>query len=223
MTRPRVVLAWRMGADGRIAPGAGRGVSPGSPADRARLRTLRQAACAIVVGARTIALDDYPLVVPLPPDVAAARAARGAPPAPLVVVASGRGRVPPAAQVLARQPRAIVAVTEAAPAEHRARLLAVADVWVAGVATIDWPLVLARLANERGVREVLGEGGALLNASLLAAGVVDELYVTVSPALDGGDGPGPIGTGFTPGSARALTLVESQVEDGELFVRYRLA
>src|SRR3712207_7174834 len=50
---------------------------------------------------------------------------------------------------------------------------------------VDLPLALDRLAG-RGLEQVVCEGGPALLRSLLDAGAVDELALTLSPALVGG-------------------------------------
>jgi 5-amino-6-(5-phosphoribosylamino)uracil reductase len=49
----------------------------------------------------------------------------------------------------------------------------------------DLPRLMAEL-NDRGVRSVLCEGGPTLNSFLFAAGLVDELFLTMNPKLVGG-------------------------------------
>ena len=49
----------------------------------------------------------------------------------------------------------------------------------------DLPRLMAQL-REHGMRSVLCEGGPTLNSFLLAAGLVDELFLTLNPKLLGG-------------------------------------
>ena len=82
------------------------------------------------------------------------------------------------------------------------------------------PRRCATCAQERGVRALLCEGGPRLHAELEAAGLVDELFLTIAPKLAGGDGAAhPRGrrcprspSSSWPGCWR---------QDGELFARYR--
>ena len=55
----------------------------------------------------------------------------------------------------------------------------------------------------RGVRALLCEGGPTLNSALLEAGVVDELFLTLSPMLSGEPGAKRIVEGHGPAGARA--------------------
>jgi riboflavin biosynthesis pyrimidine reductase len=64
------------------------------------------------------------------------------------------------------------------------------DVLRAGDRRVDLTLALARLASMvPGVRMVQAEGGPTLNAGLLRADAVDELNLTISPVMAGGDSP----------------------------------
>jgi riboflavin biosynthesis pyrimidine reductase len=81
----------------------------------------------------------------------------------------------------------IVLATGRAKPSDLGRLRKVADcVAVFGSETIDWKEALAWLRREWGVRRLLCEGGAELNGSLLRAGVVHELHLTVCPYIFGG-------------------------------------
>ena len=76
------------------------------------------------------------------------------------------------------------------------------------------------LRTERGVRSLLCEGGPTLHAELVAAQLVDELFVTRAPRIAGGAGPG-IFSGLEAGT-RELELVWLFETGGELYARYRL-
>ncbi len=75
--------------------------------------------------------------------------------------------------------------------------------------------------REEGVGALLCEGGPTLHGALQAAGLVDELFLTVAPKLTGGDGPHILEAG--PPSIVELELAWLLEEDGELFARYRRA
>ena len=94
-----------------------------------------------------------------------------------------------------------------------------ADVIVAGSAGVELPEAVAALGR-LGASSVLAEGGPSLNGALAAAGLLDELCLTISPALAGGDAPrilnGP--PLAPPPRLRLRSLCE---EDGFLFARYR--
>ena len=88
-------------------------------------------------------------------------------------------------------------------------------VLVCGDDDVDLPLALERLA-ELGHEHVLWEGGPTRFRDLLAAGVVDELDLSVAPALVGG------GHHLLEGLPAVVRPEPRQVleEDGVLFARY---
>jgi riboflavin biosynthesis pyrimidine reductase len=92
---------------------------------------------------------------------------------------------------------------------------------VAGDHDVDLAVALTTLQS-MGHRTVLSEGGPTLNAQLVAAGLLDELCLTVSPRMVGGDAKrilaGPLLT--PPAELRLHSICE---EDGYLFLRYRSA
>ncbi|HSR94102.1 MAG TPA: dihydrofolate reductase family protein [Solirubrobacterales bacterium] len=81
----------------------------------------------------------------------------------------------------------------------------------------DLPALLRSLHGE-GVRALLCEGGPTLHGALQAAGLVDDLFLTIAPKLVGGGAPrileGDLG-GIEP-----LDLAWLLEDDGELFARY---
>lgn len=84
------------------------------------------------------------------------------------------------------------------------------------------PEVLRELREERGIRSILCEGGPTLNASLLEAGLMDELFLSVAAKLAGG-GVEP-GIVHGPGLPEAieLDLVSAYAYESNLFLRYRI-
>lgn len=86
---------------------------------------------------------------------------------------------------------------------------------------VDLPSLLGSL-REEGVRALLCEGGPTLHGALQAAGLVDELFLTIAPKLSGGEAP-RILEGQAPPDVSRLELAWLLEEDGELFARYALA
>jgi len=83
---------------------------------------------------------------------------------------------------------------------------------------VDLPALLRSL-HEEGVRALLCEGGPTLHGSLQAAGLVDELFLTIAPKLAGGGAPRILEGDLT--AVTPLELAWLLEEDGELFARYR--
>jgi riboflavin biosynthesis pyrimidine reductase len=85
---------------------------------------------------------------------------------------------------------------------------------------IDVGLVVADLAG-RGAGVVLAEGRPSLNHQWVAAGLVDELNLTISPLLVGGTAK-RILSGPTLAAPAGLRLDRVLSDDGYLFCRYLL-
>ncbi len=115
--------------------------------------------------------------------------------------------------------RPLVLTTDSADASGRARAATVADVVVAGHTSVDLPLALQDLA-ERGVDNVLAEGGPRVSAQLAAAGLLDELCLTVAPLLVAGAAT-RILNGPELDHPVALELTQALESDGYLFLQYR--
>jgi DNA-binding transcriptional LysR family regulator len=96
-----------------------------------------------------------------------------------------------------------------------------ADLIDLGDTRVDFTGLLATL-GDIGARTVLCEGGPRLNHQLLAAGLVDELCLTISPRIVGG--AGTTGPGLLNGEAFAvpsgLRLDRVLAHDDFLFCRY---
>ncbi|MCK9895467.1 pyrimidine reductase family protein [Frankia sp. AgB32] len=206
-------------ADGAAEVG-GRSGPLGGPADRRVFQLLRWLSDVVLVGAGTARHENYGAVV-VPAERRERRRAAGLAEVPPVAVVTASAGLDPAARLFAVEVRPIVLTCAAAPPERRAALSAVADVVVCGEQTVELVPALAALA-ERGLTRVLTEGGPTLHAQLGAAGLLDELCLTVAPLLAG---PGRIGIGQGQPWAGpvAMRLVHLLTEDDSLFLRYRRA
>ncbi|SDC70709.1 Pyrimidine reductase, riboflavin biosynthesis [Geodermatophilus telluris] len=192
----------------------GRSAGLGSPGDERVFRVLRALADAVLVGHGTAAAEGYR---PVAADSAVGRlrAALGRPATAPVVVVSRRASPAPGDRLAV--PSTVLVTCAAADPDRRAALAdAGVDVLVCGDDDVDLPLALDRLA-ERGLAQLVCEGGPALLTSALAAGVVDELDLTVSPALVGGESR--LVTAALPGVVRPR-LLQVLEEDGVLFTRY---
>jgi riboflavin biosynthesis pyrimidine reductase len=86
----------------------------------------------------------------------------------------------------------------------------------------DLRLLAARLREDHGIRSVLCEGGPTLNSYLLAAGLVDELFLSLHPLLIGGADAFTIVSGRQLVAPEELELVSLAEADGDLFTRWRV-
>jgi len=216
--RPTVRLNMIASVDG-AAYVAGRSGSLGGTADKELFATLRALADVILVGAATMRVEGYG-----PAQLAdAARAWRRE---------SALGPVPPIAVVTRAcrlewhspffteaEQRPIVITAASALAADRAAAGEVADVVVAGDDGVDLDRAV-RCLGELGHDNVLAEGGPGIAAQLVAADLLDELCLTVSPMLVGGDAR-RILRGRAALSDNRLELCSVLTADGYLFLRYR--
>lgn len=205
-------------ADGAASlDGASAGLS--SDTDRRVFALLRTLCDVIVVGAATARTERYRPARPheLWRDLRADR-----PQTPPIAVVTGRLDLDPGSPLITTAPpdaRTIVITTERAPREARAAIEANADVIIAGEQSVDFKVAVDALA-ERGHRRMLTEGGPHLLAELVAAGLLDELCLTIGP-LVAGPGAGRIVAGAGTGSGSLPLRLAHVLEDqGFLLCRY---
>lgn len=193
----------------------------GGPPDHRVFMALRALADVVLVAAGTARAEGYGPAV-LPEAVRSERQARGQSPVPPIAVVSRSLNLDWQSRLFteAAVRPVVVTVASAAP-DGLARAADVADVVVAGQEDIDLRQALVSL-GERGARFVLAEGGPTFNGVLAAAGLVDELCLTVSPWLAGGSSKRIVaGPPLTP--PRGMQLRSVCEESGFLFLRYRAA
>jgi riboflavin-specific deaminase-like protein len=195
----------------------GRSKALQSAADLRIFRLLRALADGVLVGAGTAAAEGYR---PMAADaqVARLRVELGRPATAPIVVVSRRASLPPDGPLAGGASPTLCVTCEAADAGRRAALAAAGvEVLVCGRDDVDLPLALDRLA-EHGIEQLTCEGGPQLLRSALAAGVVDELDLSIAPALVGG-GVRLVGDEPLADVAR-LDLQSLLEDDGMLFARY---
>jgi riboflavin biosynthesis pyrimidine reductase len=202
--RPWVLANMVASADGS-ATRDGRSGGLGGTADREVFRVLRAAADVVVAAAGTVRTERYRPI--------------GAPhPTPIAVVSRSLELDWSSALFTEAPARTIVLTCEAADPAAQRHAAAVADVVVAGDDAVDPVRAMAAL-SDRGHRVALCEGGPDLLGQLVAASVVDELCLTLSPLLVAGTGRRILtGAGLDP--APRLSLASALEHEGELLLRY---
>ena len=197
----------------------GRSGGIGGDADKRVFELLRRWADVVLVGAGTVRAEGYG-GMRVDDDAVAWRTAHGFAAQPVLALVSARLDLDPASTVFTEAPvRPVVYTVASAPADRRAALAAVADVVDAGDGAADPVLVRADLVA-RGLGRIHSEGGPSLFGAFLAAGVVDELCLTLAPSLEAGSAGRIAHTehGVPTGMALAGVLRSA---DGELLLRYR--
>jgi riboflavin biosynthesis pyrimidine reductase len=182
--RPRVMLNMVTTVDGRASL-HGRSAPLSSSADRALFHALRTPVDAVLVGAGTVRTERYG---PIVRDDARrqARLARGLPAEPLACIVSGSLALGADIPLLADPDARVAIVTtsnDSLPAGCRAQLEYVRTRRDDGL--LDLPAALAQLRERFDVGTILCEGGPHLAGELFASGLVDELFLSISPTLAG--------------------------------------
>ena len=186
--------------DGHATLGGRSGPLSG-PADRALFHALRLAVDAVVAGAATVRVERYGRIVP---DASRrqTRLARGLREEPLACIVSGRLALEGEIPLLADPDARVVVLTPSAASLPAGAAVAELDyIRAARDGQLDLAAALAELRARFDVRTLLCEGGPHLNAQLLGAGLVDELFLSLSPLLAGGD---PDGNPAHPEALRIL-------------------
>lgn len=214
-----------LSADGHVVANDGRSARLSGPADRAMFHALRGVADVILAGATTVRVENYG-PPRLPEEVQAARARAGRPSLPHLAVASRSLHLDPQARLFRAAPpdQPPLILTNARALEARphaaAALRSVARFLVAGEAAVDWQRALALFSQELEAKVLLLEGGPNLNGQLIAADLVDELCLTVSPVLAGGSTPPASSGSLMSHGPHGLRLDRVIEDDGFLLLRY---
>ncbi|CQR61081.1 pyrimidine reductase family protein [Streptomyces leeuwenhoekii] len=199
----------------------GRSQPISSAADMRIFGTLRALADVVVVGAETVRREGY-RPARARAEFAALREAAGQGPAPAIAVVSAGLELdfslPLFTSPLA--PTLILTGAAAAPDRIAAARKAGARVVIAGEGAGVDPARAVRALAELGHTRLLTEGGPRLLGQLTAAGVLDELCLTVSPMLTAGDAQ-RIAGGPSVAVPHRFELVSLLEEEGFLFSRYR--
>ena len=221
--------------DGVVALESGRAPSGGivsrrSEADRFVMGLLRAFADAIVVGAGTIRAEGArALWTPeyiFPPGGAGFHEVRRSlkrSRTPQLVIITGSGELD--AGQAALQAGALVLTTRGAAEALRARLPSASRVVAISDDSRLEPAQVMAAVRAEGYRVILTEGGPRLFGQLVQAGLVDELFLTVSPALAGhseGQSFGLIEGAYFGRELRWAQLHSIRRGGDYLFLRYRL-
>jgi riboflavin biosynthesis pyrimidine reductase len=227
---PRVFANFVASLDGVVAlPGpaeSGHVISQDSEADRFVMGLLRACADAVVIGAGTFrrspahlwqAGSIYPPATEL---FAQVRAQLGLQPQPKLVVVSASGALDVARPALAD---AVIVTSVSGASKLRPVLPPEARLVVLDLQNLRLSEVIARLQSE-GLPRLLTEGGPSLFARLVSEQLVDELFLTTSPALFGrlaNDQRKSLTDGLDLAGTQ-LDLLSARRHGSHLFLRYAL-
>jgi len=183
--RPYVVINAAMSADGKLSTRERRQVKISGTQDFTRVDRLKAGCDAVMVGIGTV-LADNPSLTVKSEDCRKIRKDRGADEHPVRIVVDSRARTPPGASILHKGPgKRVIAVSTLADEACVAELRKHATVIVAGEKEVDLT-VLLEILGSMGIQRMMVEGGGTLIASLVAAGLVDEIYSYIGNIIIGG-------------------------------------
>jgi riboflavin-specific deaminase-like protein len=219
--RPYVLLNFVITLDGQATLGKGGAAGIGSSTDHRLMRELRATVDGLLHGAGTVRAHNFAPVVP--DSLVQGRVARGLAPQPLGAVVTRSGDLKAQSKYFSERPPLVFTVGTMAASVANS-LGSHATVLGAGAMDVDLRSMLETMRRQFGLRTVLCEGGPLLAHGLLAAGCLDEMFVTLAPKI-GSDRAAPRlveGSAFPEGEFPLLDLVHVLAEGSELFLRYRV-
>ena len=221
--------------DGVVAipsvPDSNRLVSGGCDADRFVMGLLRAAADAVLIGSGTLRASARgrwrpDTVFPAAAEAyAELRRKLGLDPRPRVAILTASGSISPDRAVFEDAP--LVVTTNTGAARLAGTLPAGVEVVVLpGEAEVGVAAVV-ELLRGRGHRRILSEAGPHVFGSLVEAGLVDELFLTVSPLLAGRSDSVPLGlvegVALLPGHEQHARLRSARAHGSHLFLQYALS
>jgi len=221
--------------DGVVAlaeePSAGSLISARNKPDRFLMGLLRACAEAVVLGAGTLRATPGHLWTAehIYPAMAGSfqklRASLGRKPQPRLIVFTSSGSVDLSHRAIVDG--ATIVTTERGAKSLRGRLPDSCDViQIGSERDVDVERAFAEL-RERGYAVILTEGGPHLTGDLLAAGLLDEAFITISPVIAGRDVESRLGMvagiEFLPGRQVWSRLLSARRNSDFLFLRYALA
>jgi diaminohydroxyphosphoribosylaminopyrimidine deaminase/5-amino-6-(5-phosphoribosylamino)uracil reductase len=216
--QPWVIAKWAMTLDGKIGTHAGSSRWISNEMSRIRVHQLRGRVDGIMVGQRTAALDN-PMLTARPPGPRTA----------MRIVVDSRAGLQADSQLVrsATDIQTLIAAGPDVPTENRSRLeQAGCEVWTAASADPQQRLLeLLSALGERGLTNVLVEGGGRLLGSLFDARAIDEVHVFIASKLVGGlDAPSPLAGRGLASMADATALHSAVIEplDGDVYIHGRI-
>lgn len=206
-------------------------ISGDSESDRFVMALLRACADVVLIGSGTLRGSPRSRWTPerVYPAAGASfaelRRRLGRPPEPELAVLTGSGSIDPAHPAVAAG--AVVLTTEQGAAALRGRLPAASTLIPLGTGNEVDPRAAVDVLHARGHRLILSEAGPHVFGSLLESGLVDELFLTLSPLLGGRLAPSERlalveGTELLPAVRVAGRLASVRRRRAHLFLRYRI-
>ena len=189
LRRPFVRLNVAESADGKLAPVKSGKVNFGSDDDRWEMENFRADADGVIIGSGTLVAEDPPLIIRNAEVLARRLAAKGSRhPKNISVCALLPPNLAEMRFFTHEETEKLVFTTSRSPShliEVARRYAQVELVPLNGAGRVDLVEVISRLPAY-GINMLLLEGGGELNFSMLEAGFVDEVCITLTPFIFGG-------------------------------------
>ena len=212
-------------------PSAGSEISGRNQPDRFLMALLRACADAVLLGAGTLRATpghrwtSEHVFPELSASFSELRSSLGRTTHPRLVLLTASGDVPVSHPAV--QAGATIVTTAAGAADLRGRLPASSDVIEVGESgAVDLRRAIA-VMRERGYNVILTEGGPHVTGDLIAGGLLDEAFITISPVIAGRDKEARLGmvhgVELLPGRPKWSRLLSARRHGDFLFVRYGLA
>lgn len=203
--KPFVILKVAATLDGKIATPGGESKWITGEKSRRFVHHLRNEVDGLLVGIGTILRDDPLLTTRV-------RAGRD----PIRIILDSRLRISEKAKVIETNPERTILATSEQASKERVEGFEKKGVRVLILDTIEGRINLTSLLHKLGEMEVMSllvEGGSEINGSFLALGLVDKIFLFLSPKLLGGDqSPGIFG-------GRGMERLEDSVRFDQLRVK----
>jgi len=185
-SRPYVILSAAISIDGKIATKTGDSKFS-SKQDSIRLHKLRSKVDAILVGKNTVAVDDPLLTV---------RHTKGK--NPIRIILDSKGTLSEKSKILqtSNKIKTIIVISKKITKQNYNKLNKFpVELIVTGENSVNIKSLLRKLSAKK-IKTILVEGGGTINWEFIKQNIFDELIVTLSPFLIGGN--------------NAISLVEGQ-------------
>ena len=214
-SRPRVIINAAMSLDGKIASKLGDS-KLSSNQDKIRIHKLRSQVDAILIGSNTMKKDNPLLSV---------RYVKGR--NPLRVILDSKAKINPKSKIIktCKAIPTIIAVSRNASSQNIFNLKKFPlEVMIVGEKKINLRYLLKKLSQKK-IRTLLVEGGGTINWDFIKQGLVDEVIVTITPYIVGGEESISLvgGEGFsTIQNSKKLKLKKICKSGNEIILHYIL-
>ena len=176
-SKPYVILSAATSVDGKIATKTGDS-NLSSKQDKVRLHKLRSKVDAILIGKNTVLLDNPLLTV---------RYTKGK--NPIRIILDSKGTISKKSKILQTSNKipTIIAVSKKISKPNFDKLCKFpVDIIVAGKNSVNIKLLMKKLSDKK-INTILVEGGGTINWEFIKHNLFDELIITLSPFLIGGN------------------------------------